>query len=115
MNADTTIGIERLQEKKRLGQKITRMAVYDYPSALMADRMGVDILLVGDSLSVIALGYTNRSEVTVDELIQHGAAVMRGAATSLVIGDLPSLETMNDLVGAQRLAERYANGTGIEA
>ncbi len=70
-------------------QKITCLTAYDYPSARLLDEAGVDILLVGDSLGMVVLGYDNTLPVTVEEMLHHTRAVRRGARRALVVADMP--------------------------
>jgi len=67
-----------VQEMKRAGKKITMLTAYDYPMALLEDRAGIDIILVGDSVGMTVLGYENTIPVTMDEMIHHTKAVSRG-------------------------------------
>jgi len=77
--------------KKEQGQKIVRVVCYDYPMALLADRAGVDSILVGDSVGMVVLGETSTVPVTMEQMIHHCKAVMRAVKYALVIGDLPFL------------------------
>jgi len=78
-----------IKAKKKRGEKITSLTAYDYPWALLADQGGIDIVLVGDSLGMVVLGYTDTVSVTMDEMIHHTKAVTRIVKQSLVIADMP--------------------------
>jgi len=78
-----------IQTIKSEGKKITMLTAYDYPMALLEDRAGIDIILVGDSGGMTVLGYDNTLPVTMDEMIQLTKAVTRGAKYALIIGDMP--------------------------
>ncbi len=83
------VTIADLQNKKETGQKITMMTAYDYPTAGLVDRAGIDTLLVGDSLGMVMLGYESTVPVTMDEMIHHCKAVSRATKSSFIIGDMP--------------------------
>ena len=74
--------IRDIQDMKRRGEKIPMVTAYDYPGAMMADRAGVDMILVGDSVANVVLGYETTNEVTLDDMIHHTAAVSPPAATA---------------------------------
>ncbi|MFS0576762.1 3-methyl-2-oxobutanoate hydroxymethyltransferase [Sporosarcina sp. 179-K 3D1 HS] len=74
---------------KQAGEKIVMLTAYDYPSAKLAEEAGVDVLLVGDSLGMVILGYDSTTAVTVDDMIHHGKAVRRGAANTFTVVDMP--------------------------
>jgi 3-methyl-2-oxobutanoate hydroxymethyltransferase len=82
-------GIERLGEMKERGEKIAMLTAYDYPAARLLDECGVDILLVGDSLGMVVLGYPDTTLVTMDEMLHHTRAVTRGAQRAPILSDLP--------------------------
>ncbi len=75
--------------KRKGGKKITVLTCYDFPMARILDRCGIDILLVGDSLGNVVLGYPNTIPVTVEEMIHHARAVMRAAPRAMVVVDMP--------------------------
>jgi len=82
----TVLDLQRLKEK---GDKISMITAYDYPTAQVVDRAGIEIILVGDSLGNAVLGYENTVPVRVDDIIYHAKAVMRGVKRTLVVGDMP--------------------------
>jgi 3-methyl-2-oxobutanoate hydroxymethyltransferase len=86
-NAKTTVVDIKL--RKNSGKPITELTAYDYPWALMADKAGVDIILVGDSLGMVVLGYADTVSVTMEEMLHHTKAVSRTVKSALVIGDMP--------------------------
>ena len=83
------VTIPKLLKMKREGEKITMITAYDYPTAMMADSAGVDIILVGDSVGMVMLGYSSTLPVTMDEMLHHCRAVVRGTKESLIVGDMP--------------------------
>ena len=83
------VSIPRLLEMKREGERVGMLTAYDYPTARILDRAGVDVMLVGDSLGMVVLGYESTVFVTLEDMIHHIKAVVRGAERALVIGDLP--------------------------
>lgn len=83
------VSIIDLQNKKAKGRPMTMMTAYDYPTAQIVDRAGIDMILVGDSLAMVVLGYDNTVSVTMEEMLHHCRAVARGAKHPLLVGDLP--------------------------
>jgi 3-methyl-2-oxobutanoate hydroxymethyltransferase len=81
--------IEQLTAMKTRGEKIAVLTAYDYPTARLLDESGVDLLLVGDSLGMVVLGYPDTTTVTIEMMLHHTAAVARGAARAKIIADLP--------------------------
>ncbi|MBM4339998.1 MAG: 3-methyl-2-oxobutanoate hydroxymethyltransferase [Deltaproteobacteria bacterium] len=78
-----------LQTMKNEGKKFSMLTAYDYPMALLEDRAGIEVILVGDSLGMTVLGYENTIPVTMEEMIHHTKAVTRGSKYALIIGDMP--------------------------
>jgi len=113
------VTVPSLQKKKELGEKIVALTAYDFPTARLLDEAGVDVLLVGDSLGMVVLGYPSTIPVTMDEMIHHTKAVVRGTRRALVIGDMPyfSFHQGKDLTIANAsrfLKEAGASGVKIE-
>src|SRR5205814_3843090 len=81
--------MEDFREKKRRGEKITALTAYDYPTARLLDESGIDIILVGDSVGMVVLGYEDTTEVTLAEMVHHTRAAARGVKRALLVGDLP--------------------------
>lgn len=80
-----------LKEYKKQKRKIVALTAYDYSTAKVLDNVGVDMILVGDSLAQVALGYENTLSLTMDEMLHHAKAVIRGAKNSFIVVDLPFL------------------------
>ena len=81
--------IPDLWEMKRQGKKITMITAYSYPQGLIVDEAGIDIVLVGDSLGMVELGYKDTVPVTMDEMLAHTKAAVRGIKRAHVVGDMP--------------------------
>jgi 3-methyl-2-oxobutanoate hydroxymethyltransferase len=107
--------IQEIKEKKKRGEKIVRIICYDYPMALIADRAGVDGILVGDSVGMVQLGMNSTIPVTMEEMIHHCKAVMRAVKYALVIGDLPFGYYETGLPDAIRSACRLMKEGGVDA
>lgn len=89
--APKRVRISHLMEKKKRGEKITALTAYDYTLARILDRSGVDVILVGDSMGMVALGYDTTVPVTLDQMVHHTAAVRRGVKRALLVADMPFL------------------------
>ncbi|MEW6244035.1 MAG: 3-methyl-2-oxobutanoate hydroxymethyltransferase [Bacillota bacterium] len=81
--------IPGLLKAKKEGQKIRMVTAYDYPTAVIIDQTDIELILVGDSLGMVMLGYEGTVPVTMDEMIHHTKAVVRGARNTFIVGDLP--------------------------
>jgi 3-methyl-2-oxobutanoate hydroxymethyltransferase len=105
----------RLKQKKSDGQPITMLTAYDYATAQAIDRAEIDVILVGDSLGMVVLGYENTLPVTMDEMIHHCKAVARGARLALLVGDMPFLSYQVSTEEAVRNAGRFLQVGGMDA
>jgi 3-methyl-2-oxobutanoate hydroxymethyltransferase len=81
--------MQDFRETKKRGEKITALTAYDYPTARLLDESGIDVILVGDSLGMVVLGYEDTTEVTLADMIHHTRAAARGVKRALLVGDLP--------------------------
>jgi 3-methyl-2-oxobutanoate hydroxymethyltransferase len=104
-----------LHEKKQRGEPITMVTAYDYPSALIVDRVGIDCILVGDSLAMVVLGHESTVPVTMEEMLHHCRAVRRGTQYAFLIGDMPFLSYQADRAEAVRNAGRFLKEAGMDA
>lgn len=95
--------------------KITMVTAYDYPTALIADKAGIDMLLVGDSLGMVVLGYDSTTQVTMEEMLHHSKAVKRGAKNAILIGDMPFGSYQTGTEDAIRNAVRFLKEAGMDA
>lgn len=104
-----------LQLKKQRGEIITMLTAYDYPTALAVDQAGNDVILVGDSLAMVVLGYENTLAVTMEDMLHHCKAVARGAKYALLIGDMPFMSYQISVPEAVRNAGRFLQEGGMSA
>src|SRR6266702_8766277 len=102
-------------QARKGGTKLTMMTAYDAPTARIADRAGVDIILVGDSVANNVLGYEDTLAVTLDNMIYHTAAVTRTKPSALVVGDMPWLSYHISVEETVRNAGRLMREAGVGA
>lgn len=113
--AVSKVTVPLILERKLQGQRITCLTAYDYPTAKLVDEAGIDMILVGDSLAQVVLGYDSTIPVTVDEMLHHLRAVRRGTRRALLVGDLPFGSYHLNEEEALRAAVRYLKEGGAEA
>ena len=109
------ITISQIKEMKRHGQRIPMLTVYDYPTAKLLDEVGIPMLLVGDSLGQVVLGYESTVRVTMEEMLHHTRAVVRGTQHALIVGDMPFMSYQPDVATAIRNAGRFLQEAGAQA
>ena len=101
--------------KRKGSSPVSMLTAYDYPTARTMDEAGVDMILVGDSLGNVILGYDNTLAVTVEDMIHHGKAVCRGAQEAFVVVDMPFMSYQASVEDAVRNAGRIVKETGCQA
>ena len=104
-----------VQAMKKEGKKISMLTAYDYPMALLEDRAGIEVILVGDSVGMTVLGYENTLPVTMDEMIHHTKAVKKGAKYALIVGDMPFMSYNTSEKDAIFNAGRFMKEAGADA
>ena len=109
------ITTQQLIEWKQQGRPIVALTAWDYAIAQILDTAGVDLILVGDSLGMVALGYETTLPVTLDEMIHHTKAVSRGVKQALIVCDLPFLSYQESQQQAMHSAGRILKETGAKA
>lgn len=107
--------VSYFQKAKDEGKKISMLTAYDYSTAHLMDEAGVDSLLVGDSLGMVMLGYENTLQVTMEDMLHHTKAVVRGAKRALVIADMPFLSYHVSVEESVRNAGRFIQEAGATA
>jgi len=109
------VSISRIKEMKQKGEKIAMLTAYDYSTAQMVDRAGIPLILVGDSLGTVVLGYGSTIPVTIGEMLHHTRAVSRGVNNALVVGDMPFMTYHVSAEDALRNAGRFLQEGGAQA
>nr|WP_321401766.1 3-methyl-2-oxobutanoate hydroxymethyltransferase [uncultured Desulfobacter sp.] len=111
----TKVTTSSLMKMKQEGKKITALTAYDYPSALMVDRAGIDLILVGDSVGMAVQGWDTTLPVTMDEMIYHTKLVTRACSRALVVGDMPFMSYQSGMDKAVENAGRFLKEAGATA
>ncbi len=109
------VTVNTFRQKKEQKQPISVLTAYDYTTAVLVDRAGIDSILVGDSLGMVVLGYENTLPVTMEDMLHHCRAVARGANHALLIGDMPFLSYQVSVSEAIRNAGRFLQECGMDA
>ena len=109
------VSINEIKEMKARKEKIVMLTAYDYSTAKLVEEAGIPLILVGDSLSMVMLGYESTIPVTIDEMIHHTKAVVRGTKQSLVVGDMPFMTYHTSISDALRNAARFIQEGGAQA
>ncbi|MBP1949587.1 3-methyl-2-oxobutanoate hydroxymethyltransferase [Virgibacillus litoralis] len=104
-----------LQKMKREEEQITMITAYDYPSAKLAEEAGIDMILVGDSLGMVMLGYDSTVKVTVNDMIHHAKAVKRGAKSTYIVVDMPFMSYHVSLEASLQNAQQIFQETDAQA
>src|SRR5437764_1086684 len=105
------------REMKKRGEKIAALTAYDYPTARLLDESEIDIILVGDSVGMVVLGYEDTTPVTLEEIVHHTRAAARGAKRALLVADMPihTYDTPEQaVITAKRLVEAGAQAVKLE-
>jgi 3-methyl-2-oxobutanoate hydroxymethyltransferase len=100
---------------KKSGEKLTMLTAYDYSMAKLMDECGVNGILVGDSLGMVCLGYKDTLSVTMEDMLHHTKAVVRGTKNALVVGDMPFMSYQTSLYDAVKNAGRFVQEAGAQA
>lgn len=111
----TKVTTRTLRQKKAKGEPISMLTAYDYATALALDRAGIDVILVGDSLGMVVLGYETTLPVTMEDMLHHSKAVSRGARAPLLVGDMPFMSYQVSVAEAVRNAGRFLQEAGMDA
>jgi len=109
------VTITQIKEMKQKGEKFAMLTAYDYSTAKLIDEAGIPLILVGDSLGMVVLGYGSTIPVTMDEMIHHTKAVVKGAGKALVVGDMPFMTYQVSVEEALHNAARFMQEGGAQA
>lgn len=107
--------VNKVREMKQKGEKITMLTAYDYSTAKIVDEVGIPLILVGDSLGMVVLGYESTIPVTVEEMLHHTKAVVRGTKQAMIVGDMPFMSYHLSIEQALQNAARFIQEAGAQA
>jgi len=108
------VTVPYLKEKKVKKEKIVFLTAYDYPTACIEDELGIDMILVGDSMGMTVFGYKGTTPVTLEQIIMHAEAVKRGAPHCFVVGDMPFMTYQVSVEQAVTNAGRLVKEAGVD-
>ncbi len=111
----TRVTTSDIREMKKRAEKIVMMTAYDCPTARLVEDGGADVILVGDTLGMVVLGYDSTLPVTMEDMIHHTKAVMRGSRRALVVGDMPFMSYQTGWQDAMKNAARFMQEAGCGA
>ncbi|MCB8981111.1 MAG: 3-methyl-2-oxobutanoate hydroxymethyltransferase [Ardenticatenaceae bacterium] len=103
-----------IQKRKTNNVPITMLTAYDFTAAILVDQADIDLILVGDSLGMVMLGYPGTTQVTMDEMLHHCKAVARGTTAAFLVGDMPFLSYQADVAEAVRNAGRFLKEASMD-
>ena len=103
-----------IQKRKTNNVPITMLTAYDFTAAILVDQADIDLILVGDSLGMVMLGYPGTTQVTMDEMLHHCKAVARGTTAAFLVGDMPFLSYQADIAEAVRNAGRFLKEASMD-
>lgn len=109
------VTLQQLQGMKERGEPISMLTAYDYPTGLLLDQAGFEMILVGDSLGMVVHGFQNTLSVTMDMMLMHCQAVRRGVQRAFLVGDMPFMSYQASLEDAKRNAARLLAEGGVDA
>jgi 3-methyl-2-oxobutanoate hydroxymethyltransferase len=109
------VTVNQIKEMKQKGEKIAMLTAYDYPTAKIVDEAGIPLVLVGDSLGMVVLGYESTIPVTMEEMLHHTKAVVRGTKQAMVVGDMPFMSYHVSADDALYNAGRFIQEGGAQA
>jgi len=109
------ITINQIKAMKQRAEKIVMLTAYDYSTARLVDETGIPLILVGDSLGMVVLGYESTIPVTMEEMLHHTRAVVRGTKQAMVVGDMPFMTYHVSVEDALRNAARFIQEAGAQA
>jgi len=107
--------INKIKDMKQKGEKISMLTAYDYATAKIVDEVGIPLILVGDSLGMVVLGYESTIPVTIEEMLHHTKAVVRGTKQAMVIGDMPFMTYHLSVDDTLKNAARFIQEAGAQA